>query len=215
VSTAVTNSAPSSPEQRGKRIQFIRKHLLSTSREKFCGDNPNFVTPQTLKSWELAWGSGLTEKGAKQIVERAKELGIYCSTAWLLHGIGKEATRLTKDLEQSAGMEEQIAKELLLFRAQPHAVDTIISDDAMVPFLYPGNYVGGIIVNDMEQAIDKDCIITDDEDQLYVRTLKYGSEPGRYHLVALNPQPIFAKKEISNIIVKSAAPIVWLRRNNP
>ena len=205
---------PSSQEERGKRIQFIRKHLLGLSREKFC-DSPDFVIPHTLKSWELAWGSGLTEKGAKQIVERSKELGIYSTVAWLLHGIGREATRLTKEIELSAAIEEQIAKELLVFREQPNTLDTIIADDAMIPSLYPGNYVGGIMVEDIDLAIDKECIIIDGNNDIYVRILKYGGEPGRYNLFSVNQYPNFAKKEIKNVLVKAAAPIIWIRRKNP
>lgn len=205
---------PSSPEERGRRIQFIRKHLLGLSREKFC-ERPNFVIPHTLKSWELAWGSGLTEKGAGQIVERAKELGIYCTTAWLLYGIGREATRLTREIELSAAAEKQVAIELLAFREQPNTIDSIIADDAMIPFFYPGNYVGGIIVEDIEMAINKDCIIVDNNNDIYVRILKYGEEPGRYNLVSMNQHPNFAKKEIKNVLVKAVAPIVWLRRKNP
>jgi len=204
----------SSPEERGRRIQFIRKHLLGLSREKFC-ESSNFVIPHTLKSWELAWGSGLTEKGANQIVERAKELGIYCTAAWLLHGIGREATRLTREVELSAATEEQVAKELLTFRKQPNTLDAIITDDAMIPFLYPGNYVGGIIVEDIEMAIDKDCIVIDNNNDVYIRILKYGEEPGRYNLLSMNQHPNFAKKEIKHVLVKVVAPIVWIRRKNP
>lgn len=205
---------PSSPEERGRRVQLIRKHLLGLSREKFC-ESPNFVIPHTLKSWELAWGSGLTEKGANQIVERAKELGIYCTTAWLLHGIGREATRLTREIELSAAAEKQVAKELLAFREQANTLDAIITDDTMIPLLYPGNYVGGIIVADIETALDKDCIIIDSKNDTYVRILKYGEEPGRYNLVSMNQHPNFAKKEIKNVLVKAVAPIVWIRRKNP
>ena len=205
----------SSSEERGKRIQFIRKHLLALSREQFCQQGNPFVTTQTLKSWELAWGSGLTEKGAKQLVDYLKELKIYCTTAWLLHGIGRQATQLTKDLEYSETLEDQIAKELLLFREQPNAIDAIISDDAMIPLLYPGNYVGGIVVKDIETAINKDCIIIDTENNTYVRNLHYGDESGHYDLVSLNTNSHFAKKEIKNISIKIAAPIVWIRRQNP
>lgn len=48
----------SSPESRGKRIRFIREHLLSFTREDFCRDC-NF-TAQSLKGWELAWEGVIT-----------------------------------------------------------------------------------------------------------------------------------------------------------
>ncbi|HAU1599229.1 TPA: hypothetical protein JBJ22_12130 [Legionella pneumophila] len=200
----------SSPEARGKRIRFIREHLLSLTREEFCA-NANF-TVQSLKGWELGWGGGLSIPGAEKICQRAKELSIYCTESWLMHGIGRVATPLIKDLDMQEEDEAHIAKELLLFREIPHAIDTIIKDDGMIPFLYPGNYVGGIIVNNPENAIGKECIVIVDNDEILVRILKRGSEEGRYDLTCLNEHSAFVKKEIKNTSIKYVAPIVWIRR---
>ena len=207
----------SDPIERGKRVLYIRKHLAQLSREAFCMGALD-VVPQTLKYWELGYGGGLTENGVRKIVKRAEELNIYCTATWLLHGIGRQATYFTEDLELSesaVSSEEHIAKELLLFREQPNSIDTIISDDAMIPLFYPGNYVGGIITNNIELAIGKECIIADDKNNLYVRILKHGDETGRYSLLCLNTVSNFAKQEIKNIKINLAAPIVWIRKANP
>ena len=82
----------------------------------------------------------------------------------------------------------------------------------MVPFLYPGNYVGGIIVSNIENAIGKECIIIADNDEIFVRILKHGEEPARYDLICFNEHPTLVKKEIKNTAIKFAAPIVWIRR---
>jgi len=200
----------SSPEVRGKRIRFIREHLLSLTREEFCRDSN--ITAQSLKGWELAWGGGLSQPGAIKIVNRAKELNIYCTDTWLMHGIGRTAIPITKDLNIQDGDESHIAKELLLFRELSHSVDMIIKDDGMIPFLYPENYVGGIIVSNIENAIGKECIIIADNDEMFVRILKHGEEPARYDLLCLNEHTTFVKKEIKNTAIKSAAPIIWIRR---
>lgn len=200
----------SSPEARGKRIRFIREHLLSLAREEFCRDSN--ITAQSLKGWELAWGGGLSQQGAVKIVKRAKELNIYCTESWLIHGIGRNATPITKDLDIQEGDESHVAKELLLFRELQHSIDTVIKDDGMVPFLYPGNYVGGIIVSNIENAIGKECIIIADNDEIFVRILKHGEEPARYDLICFNEHPTLVKKEIKNTAIKFAAPIVWIRR---
>lgn len=205
---AVENA--SSPEARGKRLRFIREHLLSLTREEFCRD-ANF-TAQSLKGWELAWGGGLSQPGAIKIVNRAKSLNIYCTESWLMHGIGRAATPITKDLNIQDGDESHIAKELLLFREIQHSIDMVIKDDSMIPFLYPGNYVGGIIVSNIEKAIGKECIIITDNDEKFVRILRYGEEPARYNLVCLNEHTALVKKEIKNTAIKFAAPIVWIRR---
>jgi hypothetical protein len=201
---------PSSPEGRGKRIRYIREHLLSFTREEFCrGSN---ITAQSLKGWELAWGGGLSPTGAAKIVARATELNIYCTESWLLHGIGRNATIITKDLDLQQGDENHIAKELLMFRELKNSVDTVIKDDGMVPFLYPGNYIGGIIVQNISQAIGKECIILADTNELLVRVLKPGNKSGLYDLVCLNENPTLVRKEINNTAIKLAAPIVWIRR---
>lgn len=200
----------SSPESRGKRIRFIREHLLSLTREELCRDSN--ITPQSLKGWELAWGGGLSQQGALKIVKRAKELNIYCTESWLMHGIGRAATPITKDLDIQDGDESHIAKELLLFRELKNSIDTVIKDDAMIPYLYPGNYVGGIIVNNIENAIGKECIIIADNDEIFVRILKSGEESAHYDLTCLNNNTTLVKKEIKNTAIKFAAPIVWIRR---
>lgn len=200
----------SSPEDRGKRIIFIRKHLLSLTREEFCRDAN--ITPQSLKGWELAWGGGLSKPGAVKIVTRVTALNIYCTESWLMHGIGRHATTITKDLEIQAGDEYHIAKELLLFRELERSIDTVIKDDSMVPYLYPGNYVGGIIVSNIEHAMGKDCIIIADNDEVLVRILKHGEEPGRYNLICINEHTTLVKQVIKNTAIKFAAPIVWIRR---
>ena len=200
----------SSPEARGKRIRFIREHLLSLTREEFCRD-ANF-TAQSLKGWELAWGGGLSQPGALKIVKRSKDFNIYCTESWLMHGIGKNAIKITKDLNIEEGDEDHIAKELLLFRELRNSIDTVINDDGMMPFLYPGNYVGGIIVKNIERAIGKECIIIADNDEILVRILKNGEESGCYDLVCLNKSAALVKKEIKNTAIKFAAPIIWTRR---
>jgi len=200
----------SSPEARGKRVRFIREHLLSLTREEFCR-NSN-ITAQSLKGWELAWGGGLSQPGAEKFVKRVKELNVYCTALWLLHGVGRDAVKITKDIDIEEGEEDHIAKELLLFRELPYSIDTIIKDDGMIPFLYPGNYVGGIIVRNIESAIGKECIIIADNDEILVRIIKHGKESSRYDLICINQNTVLVKKEIKNTAIKFAAPIVWTRR---
>lgn len=206
--TAVDNL--SSPESRGKRIRFIREHILSLARDEFSR-NANF-TDQSLKGWELAWGGGLSQQGAIKIINRAKDLNVHCTEAWLMHGIGKAPVPITKDMDVQESDESHIAKELLLFRELQNSIDTIIQDDGMIPFLYPGNYVGGIIVKNIENAIGKECIIVAENNEILVRILKHGQEPARYDLVCLNEHAVLVTKEIKNTGIKFAAPIIWIRR---
>ena len=200
----------STPEDRGKRLRFIREHLLFLTREEFCRDCN--ITAQSLKGWELGWGGGLSQPGAKKVVKRARQLNVYCTESWLLHGVGRSATLITKDLDIQEGDENHIARELLLFRELNHSIDAVIKDDGMIPLVYPGNYVGGIIVKNIENAIGKECIIVTDNDEIFVRILQHGSKPGHYNLLCLNDKTALVKKDIHNTPVKFAAPIVWMRR---
>ena len=108
--------------------------------------------------------------------------------------------------------ENHIAKELLLFRELPNSIDTVCKDDGMVPIIYPSNYVGGIILQNVNNAVDKECILVDENDDIYIRILKYGDMPGLYNLYCHNSYPTLVKKEIKNISIKIAAPIIWIRK---
>jgi len=72
--------------------------------------------------------------------------------------------------------------------------------------------VGGVIVNNIENAIGKECILVDDNNDIYIRILKHGDEPDLYHLHCLNQNASLIKKEIKNISIKIAAPIIWIRK---
>ena len=201
---------PSSAEARGKRIRFIRDHLLSLTRVEFC-ENIDITLP-ALKGWELAWGGGLTPQGAEKFVKRAKQLNVYCSEAWLMHGIGREAVYITKDLDIQESDENHIAKELLLFRELENSLDAVCKDDGMIPIIYPHNYVGGVICQNIDNAVGKECILVDDNNDIYIRILKHGDTPGFYNLCCHNPHATLAKQEIKNISIKIAAPIIWIRK---
>ncbi len=200
----------SSAEARGKRIRFVRDHILSMTRNEFCQNTD--ITVPALKGWELGWGGGLTQQGSEKIAKHAKQLNVYCSDSWLMHGIGREATYITKDLNIQEGDENHIAKELLLFREIENSIDAVVKDDAMTPILYPGNYVGGIIENNIEDAIGKECIIIDDNNDTYIRILQNSEKPDLYNLYCFNKNATLVKKEIKDIKIKIAAPIVWVRK---
>ena len=203
----------SSPEARAKRVKYVRENLLNISRSELCKDS--ILKEGSLKGWELAAMGGLTEKGAEKLVARFKELGIYCTTPWLLHEIGYGPTRKQEHIDISNSEEEQIAKELLEFRQQPNAIDTIIKDDSMLPLLAPGNFVAGIVARNIKTAINKECIIVMPDHSYLVRILQSGDDPGRYTLSSLNKNPSMMRQEIKNVSIIAAAPIILIRKKNP
>jgi len=203
----------SSVEARAKRIRFVRENILNITRGDLCKDSS--ISEPSLKSWELANAGGLTEKGANKLEKRFKEIGLRCSALWLLHGIGYAPIRNPEHLNISDSEEQQIARELLEFRKQTNAVDILVEDDSMIPLLYPGDYVAGIVVQKIENAIDKVCIIKTGDQNMLIRKLNHGTEPGRYNISCLNKNPTLAKTEIYNVQITLAAPVIWIRRKNP
>lgn len=200
----------SSPEQAGKRLKYIRIHLLNLTRKELCTNTE--VSIPALKAWELGLGGGLTEKGTEKLIPRIRELGIYCSVPWLLHGIGTAATYQTESLQTNAAEDTQIAKELLCFRSQGNTLTAVIKDDGMLPHLPPDTLVGGIIVNDLHTALEKECIIVTQDNEIFVRILLAAKTAEQYDLECVNQQPHLTKKSIKNVKIKAAAPIVWIRR---
>lgn len=200
---------PSSAESRGVRVRHIRDRLLGLSREEFCKQSA--ISHQSLKAWELGWGGGLTENGARKFSQHAKTLGVYCSVPWVMHGIGSPPAPMSQKHITLETEEESIARELLLFRENINAIDTIMHDDGMEPMIKKGDYIGGIVIDNPKEAIGQACIIKDITGMKYVRTLQQGDQPGFFHLICFNLQTDSAK-EIRNVQIEYVAPVVWVRR---
>lgn len=201
----------SSGEERGKRIKYLRTRLLGLTREELSKGS-NFSL-HSLKAWELCWGGGLTESGAEKISGHMRKLGIYCSVFWLLYGIGRPPNKINHDFNICEEEEAHIAKELLVFRELENSIDTIVKDDCMLPFFYPDTFVGGIITKNIDDAIAKQCIVVDMDENVYVRILNYGDNSEVYNLLCANEQTLLSKKVIQNLKIQLAAPIIWVRKS--
>ena len=206
----------SSKEARADRIRHVRMHILEMTRPELCKDSEILET--TLKGWEISLSGGLTESGAKKLIKRFSALGLHCSINWLLHGIGlaPSLSASARRFEITPEEESKITQELLLFRENNHnnTLDTIIEDDAMLPFLMPGMYVAGVLVNDFTNAIGKENIIITASNTLYVRVLVASKTTGKFDLVASNKNCLMSPPVITNIEVKMVAPIIWVRRKS-
>jgi hypothetical protein len=201
-------------KERGRRIEYTRLILAGCrTRQEFCKGCLDISTG-TLKNWENGYLNGLTLKGAIKIAERAKEYNIYCSPTWLMYGIGHEPTRTTPGfIEPDEKYFQQVASEMLLFCQQDHSTEANVIDDAMAPKFYPGDLVAGIVVNNIEEAINRECIVLDIDNNKYVRLLSYGDESGKFNLVSLNKNS--ETSDLKNIQIKTVAPIIWIRKPNP
>ena len=220
---------PDSAEERGKRIHYIRTVLLRLSRNKFTNRHPDLLSPSALQNWEDGRHGGLTEKGAKKLIQALEKENVNCSLQWLLYGIGTPPSDLynnsglsfldlpdTATTPQSVSTDEEaIAKELRFFKAvYGDTMDAIVRDDGLSPFLTVGDHVAGIRYTGkkIDQAINQLCIIQTYEGLLLTRKLEAGTKPGYYKLVCINHASQFIDLSTTDVKLFSIASIIWFRK---
>jgi len=104
-------------------------------------------------------------------------------------------------------------KEAAFFRKLYN--DSIVScviGDGMESYYSVGDYVGGIISKNIKDAVNKNCIITTQEEEQLIRKLIKGSKSGLYTLVCVNPFTKETPPILFDQSIKTAAPIIWHRR---
>lgn len=208
-------------EARAERVKNLRKALGRLSRTKFA--NRLKIPRGTLQNWEEMRFGGLSEKGAKRLVKGLQSIGIGCTVAWLMHGVGdapailNSINNLLYDSQELTHEEDIIAQELKIFhQLNPNAVDTIITDESMLPCFKLGDHVAGrrYFEKDIEEAIGQPCIVqtTDPNTGTLVRLVEPGNRKGLYTLTCTNSSTQGEKATLHDIKLFSAAPILWIRR---
>ena len=204
-----------SPEERAKRVRYLREKVLRFSREAFS--TKSGIPINTLQNWEQSRHSGLIERGAKKIIQALDDAGITCSQEWLLYGIGESpSSSLTSRPEIYLTEEEVIAEELQLFhRLNTNTVDILIKDDSMLPHFWPGDYAAGkrYTGEDIKKTIGLPCIVETISGNVLVRYLEESAETSHYNLLCAN-QLALAKIKLESVELISAAPVLWLRRKS-
>lgn len=213
-----TKMSMTSRQERGKRVRSLRLALrLSRKALGKIGSIP----VGSIQNWEEARYGGLTEKGALKLVRAFQAEGLQVTTDWLLSGIGIDPLEAPPIISASIGFnhsvdfssENIIAQELQLFhQLNPGSIDAIIPDEAMLPWLSPGDYVAGkrYFDEEIKKAIESFCIVQTLNGEVLVRQLKNNLASGVYSLVGTNPN--IQKNVIENVKLFSAAPILWIRK---
>lgn len=214
-------------QQRAKRLKSLRE-MTGLSRNDFY--QRYGISKGTLQNWESARFGGLTTKGATTILQAFHAEGIYCEKAWLLEGTGNTPQFITnsqqerhKAFKQHCTANENIfeqeshliTKEILLFR-QNHkqSIDIMITDDAMKPYWYPGDYIAGIkrYQTNIKSTIGQFCIVQTADYGTLLRKVQAGDEEGLYNLIMTNHSTTVKKPFIYNTKIISSAPVIWTRR---
>ncbi len=205
---------------RGKRLKLARK-MAGLTREEV--EEKYSISASTIQSWEAAKAGGLTEKGAQRAITVLRQEGIWCTTDWLMYGLGEgpqptgsqfhqiqESFTTYSDLPE----EKAILKELDKFKSlNEDSIDFVVNDDAMLPHYRLGDYVAGKrkMGDGIKQLIGLDCIVEIGADKV-LRRLKPGSQEGTYTLLSVNPNTQLTTPTLYEQKVISAAQVIWLRR---
>jgi len=210
---------PSHKKARAKRVKSLRQ-LTQLSRRAFS-ERYGIPAP-TLQNWEDAKGNGLSEKGARNIVQLLKEAGIYCSLDWLMYGIGT-GPQLTgyryevkEPVPNNAWSQKDstcIEEELSLFRRHfPSSIELVVPDDSMEPRFTKGEWVAGIRHQSASNINGKVCIVLTKDGQMVLREVRNSDIPNRYTLACLNLKTTAKKPFIYDVELVYAAPVIWCRR---
>lgn len=195
----------------GKRIQKVRIELLDFSRAAFC--KHIHISAQTLKGWELGWGGGPTENSIKKLSNDLKSIGVFCSEAWLKHGIGPQAS-FYNGIISYTNEDILAAAEIVQFRENTptKTIDTIIRDVSLSPLVIPGDYVAGVALDNPAKAIGKECIIITTSNLFFTKVVRQGSQLKMYDLECLSPENSDTIPIVRDVEIAYAAPITRIYR---
>lgn len=207
--------------ERGKRLEMI---ISMTGLKIIDFAEKSGIGVSTLRNWINDRGSGLSEKGAKKIINFVVQKGINCSLSWLMTGIGplprfdQTLRSEIRDSEAYLSAEngyKKLSQEYNLFLdSYPNSIITVFEDDSMEPFYKAGEHLGGILLEQekFNEAIGMDCIVVTEQGVL-VRRLARGQEEGLYTLFCLNPNTSVFPPVITGVKLKGIAPIVRVWRS--
>lgn len=199
-----------SRETRAERVRVLREPTR-LSRRAFALKYE--ISPGNLQNWETPRYGGLTEDGAKILVDAFRDEHIVTTTPWLLYGLG-QAPILPSSMHlvshtatmATANMNEELA---LLQQHHPEVNILHIADDVMAPFYRTGDIVAGnpFPANNFNHGLHQICIISLPDNSQLTRLLLPCDHEDMFDL-AIDHRNIVSK----NVSPLSVAPIFWWRR---
>ncbi|HQS84427.1 MAG: hypothetical protein B7Y25_04600 [Alphaproteobacteria bacterium 16-39-46] len=191
--------------EKGNRLKSLRIKLGYSIHEF---SKLTKIPEPTLYSWEKG-RSSLSLKGAKKILKSVEPSNEKRLLFWLINGEEEILGNLNKNILEEILILQDVNYYL---KSRDNSVVMIILDDSMLPFLSPGDYVGGIKKSGSEisKLIGKWCIVETKEGSLYARHLEKSSDPGLYNLKPLTPE----HEILYNQQLNFAASISWIRKRD-
>lgn len=218
---------------RGQRVRMIREKFLGLSRGAI--QRKYRLSISTLQSWEdpLSKNAGLVENGAKKLLKIFKAEGLDVNLEWLMYGIGDAplnnivfpALKMSTNKFSKTSKKEEtkivdnsiIIQELKLFnQLNKDPVHAVVQDDALSPWLAPGDYVAGTwyFEQEIEQALGIPAIVQTVSGETLIRVVKLHTDEhaSSYSLVCTNPKTTVAEPEMKKVKLFGVAPILWIRK---
>lgn len=192
--------------ERGQRLRAVREALRLSRAALAEGCE---VSASTVQSWEGARFGGLTESGATLLCRYFNSLGFKLSLEWLFFGLGDNPLEIKSDIvatqawQQPSSAREVILKELRLFQMHtPNAIDLIVPDNLLAPFIKKGDFVAGkrLFGDEIKQAVGEIAIVQLASGETLARKIELGQTHYRFDDFS------------EEVELFSAAVITWLRR---
>lgn len=206
-------------QERGRRARIIREEILEVTRAYLS--QKYGVSVSTIQSWEDANFGGMTDSGAQKLTDIFAAEGINVKPEWLMYGLGEVPEILIKKgLAEivpipNISEEQAIIQEIKLFyQHTSNAVHAIVTDDGMLPWLAPGDYVAGqwFFDQDIQHHLGHPSIVKTLPGGILIRLVELGDKPDHYTLTYTNPNTTLSDKIMSNVKLACIAPIKWIRK---
>lgn len=134
----------------GERLKAIRG-FLRLSREAFA--TRHGIPAVTLKTWELSQ-VGISHVYMNKLLNALAKEKIPCSAEWLLDGIGPSPFSNQGIYNHKSDSSGIYTEQECFLKNNPQSLVQMVLDNAMSPYFYKGDYVGGVKV-DIHNKIDE------------------------------------------------------------
>ncbi len=208
---------------RSKRTISLR-HMTGLSRGAF--EKETGIPRSSQQNWESPSANGLTEDGARRMLQACDMLGVHASFEWLMFGFGNspfietardnEITPRQPPVIQENQLQTMIQEELTVFSSHyKYSIHMAISDNSMEPLFIQNDWVAGnrYFKGDVALAVGYDCIVVTHDGKVLLRHLKKSDLQDHYALICRNS--LAEARNVYDIKLVSAAPVLWIRHPDP
>ena len=199
--------------ERGERIKLARQ-LASLTRNQLS--TKYGINLHTLSAWEKGVNC-ISESKAQTLEEIFQREGLSISKNWILSGKNEnfldiKESKFKEALDIQGNL--QIYNEIEYFRQNTtRSIATMITDNALYPLFIKGDYVGGVVLEDLDicTSLNQFCIIRLDDNSLTSRKI-YSINNNRTKVTGINPFAKLGTPHQETLIFKEVAVISrhWL-----